>query len=148
MSNYSDLFQMIKMRVCRNNKEPDTLLQQTNNYRANQVWHRIEQIFILECLLVEYRNENGSLYSPLENEKALHHMILSKTHWTLNEIRNLSFNDCMLVISEYLRKGKIHPDAQKFLDGMRLPTKAYPLDDFSELDWAPKEDSVFLQRES
>ncbi len=54
----------------------------------------------------------------------------------------------MLVVSEYLRKEKIHPDAQKFLDGLRLPTKAYPLDDFSEMDWAPKEDAVFLQRES
>ncbi|MGJ3352758.1 ECs1072 family phage-associated protein [Providencia sp. Je.9.19] len=133
------------MRVCRNSKEPDSILERKNNYRTDQLWHRIEQIFILECLLADYRSKNGSLYSPLENEKALHHLILSKTGWALNDIRKLSLNDSMLIIARELRKENIPTDAQTFLNGMKLPVKPYPLDDFPDTDWAPKEDSKLLQ---
>ncbi|AYY80295.1 MULTISPECIES: ECs1072 family phage-associated protein [Proteus] len=148
MSNYSNLFQIIKMRVCRNNKESDSMLDMRNDHRSKQVWHRIEQIFILECLLDEYRKKHGSLHSPLDGKKALHHMILNKTNWPLSEIKALSFNDCILIITEYLKKENIHPDAQDFLNRMNLPTNSYPLDDFSEEDWAPKENAPFLQKDS
>ncbi|MCG5278167.1 hypothetical protein AB7280_03075 [Providencia rettgeri] len=135
------------MRVCRNNNETDSTLNLRNNYRTDQIWHRIEQIFILECLLFDYRQKNGSQHSPLENEKALHHMIFSKTKWSLNDIRKLSFNDCMLIIAKELRIENIPTDAQYFLNQMRLPAKtsSYPLDEFSEADWDPKEDSMFLK---
>lgn len=147
MNNYEDLFRMIKMRVCRNSGESDSILEMRHNYRTEQIWHRIEQIFILECLLFDYRCKNGSQHSPLENEKALHHMILSKTNWSLNDIRKLSFNDCMLIIAKELRIENIPMDAQYFLSGMKLPAKtsSYPLDEFSEADWDPKGDSMFLQ---
>lgn len=147
MNNYEDLFHMIKMRVCRNNNETDSILNLRNNYRTDQIWHRIEQIFILECLLFDYRQKNASQHSPLENEKALHHMILNKTNWPLNDIRKLSFNDCMLIIAKELRIENIAIDARNFLSRMGLPAKtsSYPLDEFSEADWAPKENSMFLQ---
>nr|WP_244149782.1 hypothetical protein [Xenorhabdus eapokensis] len=116
-----------------------------NNYRANQVWHRIEQIFILECILDEHRKKYGSPHSPLENEKALHHMILEITKWSLSEIRALSFNDSMFIISDRLRRENMHPDAQEYLNSLDLPANSYSLDEFSEKDWDPKEDSIYLQ---
>ncbi len=147
MNDCEQLFFMIKMRVYRNSKVSDAILEQKNNYQAGQLWQRIEQIFILECLLADYRQKNGSQYSPLENEKALHHMIFSKTKWSLNDIRKLSFNDCMLIIAKELRIENIPIDAQNFLSRMGLPgkTSSYPLDDLPDMDWAPKEDSKFLQ---
>ncbi|WP_340618847.1 ECs1072 family phage-associated protein [Xenorhabdus entomophaga] len=145
MSNYSDLLLIIKMRVCQNNGMPTSSMSGKNNYRVNQVWHRIEQIFVLECILDEYRKKYGSPHSPLENEKALHHMILEITKWSLPEIRALSFNDSMFIISERLRRENMHPDAQGYLNSLDFPATSYPLDEFSEKDWDPKGDSIYLQ---
>ncbi|WP_323861254.1 ECs1072 family phage-associated protein [Xenorhabdus szentirmaii] len=124
---------------------PDISMREINNRRVNQVWHRIEQIFVLECILDEYRKKYGSPHSPLENEKALHHMIFNITKWSLSEIRALSFNDSMLIISDRLRRENMSPEAQRYLNSLNLPAQSYPLDEFPETDWDPKGDSIYLQ---
>ncbi|CDZ83980.1 TPA: hypothetical protein JAW23_003020 [Citrobacter koseri] len=145
MSNYSDLFQIIKIRVCQNNDFPASSLAGTNNYRANQVWYRIGQIFTLECVLSEYRKCNSSGYYLLDNEKALHHLIFQITKWKLEDIRRLSLNDSLFIISDRLKPDYMSEEAAEFLRSLNLPVSHYPVDDFSEADWAPKENSVFLQ---
>ncbi|BCA39401.1 hypothetical protein J4X77_06615 [Escherichia coli] len=146
MSNYSDLLQAIKLRVCQNNNIPIPSLTGSGSYQARQVWNRIAQIFTLECILAAHRNEYGSVFVPLENEKALHHIIFLKTKWNLAEIRTLSLNDSLFIIAEMFRSDAIPPDAKVFMESVRIPEPiAYPLEDFSDEDWDPKGNSVFLQ---
>ncbi|PAV94013.1 hypothetical protein CJD50_22825 [Hafnia paralvei] len=145
MSNYSDLLQIIKMRVCQNNNFPTSSLSFWDNYRANQIWHRIGQIFTLECVLAEYRKKSSAQYLSLENEKALHHMIFHITKWKLDDIRALSLNDCLFIISDNLKPECMAPEAAEFLASLKLPSKSYPIDDFPPEDWDPKENSVFHQ---
>ncbi|MCG3471448.1 ECs1072 family phage-associated protein [Xenorhabdus bovienii] len=146
MSDYSGLLQAIKKRVCENNGVDIFLLSvpRGDNPRVNQIWQRVAQIFILECVLDKYRMEYGSLYSPLENEKALHHMILGITKWSLPEIRALSFNDCMFIISEHLQGMGLPLHILEYLESLNLPTTSYRLDELSEEDWDPKENSFYL----
>ncbi|AUM41171.1 hypothetical protein LRC90_004316 [Salmonella enterica] len=145
MSNYSDLLQMIKTKVCQNNGVTSSSLAGTNNYRANQVWYRIGQIFTLECVLSEYRKCHSSDYHLLDSEKALHHLIFQITKWKLDDIRRLSLNDSLFIISDRLKPDYMPEEAAEFLRSLKLPVSHYPVDDFSESDWDPKENSVFLQ---
>ncbi|EOF5167196.1 hypothetical protein ACK1DB_004349 [Salmonella enterica] len=117
----------------------------TNNYRANQVWYRIGQIFTLECVLFEYRKCHSSDYYLLDSEKALHHLIFQITKWKLDDIRRLSLNDSLFIISDRLKPDYMPEEAAEFLRSLKLPVSHYPVDDFSESDWDPKENSVFLQ---
>lgn len=144
MSNYSDLFQIIKIRVCQNNDFLTSSLAGTNNYRANQVWYRIGQIFTLECVLAEYRRCCSSDYYLLDNEKALHHLIFQITKWKLEDIRGLSLNDSLFIISDRLKPDYMPAEAAQFLRSLKLPVNHYSVDDFSEADWDPRENSVFL----
>ncbi|WP_080949939.1 hypothetical protein [Citrobacter amalonaticus] len=145
MSNYSDLFQIIKNRVCQNNDFPAYSLMEENNYRASQVWYRIGQIFTLECVLSEYRKCHSSNYYLLDNKKALHHLIFQITKWNLEDIRRLSLNDSLFIISDRLKSDYMSEEAAEFLRSQKLPVSHYPVDDFSGADWDPKENSVFLQ---
>ncbi|EAA2618112.1 hypothetical protein CGN00_21840 [Salmonella enterica] len=145
MSNYSDLLQMIKTKVCQNNGVTSSSLAGTNNYRANQVWYRIGQIFTLECVLSEYRKCHSSDYYLLDSEKALHHLIFQITKWKLDDIRGLSLNDSLFIISDRLKPDYMPEEAAELLRSLKLPVSHYPVDDFSEADWAPKENSAFLQ---
>lgn len=145
MSNYSDLLQVIKTRVCQNNSVPTSSLAGLNDYRSNQVWFRIGQIFTLECVLYEYRKCYSSDYYLLDNKKALHHLIFQITKWRLDDIRALSLNDSLFIISDRLKPDYMSEEAAGYLRSLKLPVNHYPVDDFSEADWDPKEHSVFLQ---
>ena len=144
MNNYSGLLQVIKLRVCKNNRIAENTLNNKDD-QAYAVWHRIAQIYTLECVLHEYRKTNATRFVPLENEKALHHMILSKTNWILSEIKSLSFNECIFVIADKLTKEHMSPEAFQYIDSLGLPACSYPLDDFSEADWAPGENAAFFK---
>ncbi|ENU8217506.1 hypothetical protein ACGG0V_002736 [Salmonella enterica] len=136
---------MIKTKVCQNNGVTSSSLAGTNNYRANQVWYRIGQIFTLECVLSEYRKCHSSDYYLLDSEKALHHLIFQITKWKLDDIRGLSLNDSLFIISDRLKPDYMPEEAAELLRSLKLPVSHYPVDDFSEADWAPKENSAFLQ---
>lgn len=145
MSNYSDLLQIIKLKVCQNNNIPASSLAGTNNYRANQVWYRIGQIFTLECVLSEYRKCHSSDYYLLDNEKALHHLIFQITKWKLEDIRKLPLNDSLFIVSDRLKYDYMPAEAAEYLRSLKIPVNHYPVDEFSAADWDPKENSVFLQ---
>ena len=145
MSKYSDLLQVIKSRVCQNNNFPQTLLADSHSYRARQVWYRIGQIFTLECILDEYRKHFSSNYYYLDNDKALHHLIFEMTKWKPEEIRRLSLNDCLFIIASQLKPSYMSEDAAAVLASLNLPTGHYPVEDFPQEDWDPRENSAFLQ---
>lgn len=137
------------MRVCQNNDVKESQLSLRNSYKSGQAWNRISQIFTLEFVLQEHRNKFGSVYEPLAYEKALHHMVFQITHWRLADIKALSLNEMLFVISEKLCSENLPPAAKAFLQSVNLPCDiVYPLDEFSEADWAPKENSVFLKSHS
>ncbi|AFJ47161.1 hypothetical protein [Shimwellia blattae] len=148
MSNYSDLYQMIKLRVCQNNDIPVSSLMDRHSYRINQVWYRIGQIFTLECVLDEYRKLHASEYYPLENEAALHHMIFHMTKWKLEYIRELTLNDSLFIISERLKSEHMPAEAVAFLEKVNCTAHHYPIDEFPAKDWAPRENSVYLRPHS
>ncbi|HFW3352455.1 TPA: hypothetical protein ACIVDT_001743 [Salmonella enterica subsp. enterica serovar Eastbourne] len=81
----------------------------------------------------------------LDNEKALHHLIFQITKWKLEDIRGLSLNDSLFIISDRLKPDYMSEKAAEFLRSQKLPVSHYPVDDFSEADWDPRENSVFLQ---
>ncbi|WP_213706081.1 ECs1072 family phage-associated protein [Enterobacter asburiae] len=145
MSNYSDLWQVIKMRVCRNNKFAESSLANSNSFDAVRVKLRILQIFALECALQQYRLKHGTPFNPLEGKKALHHMIFEKTKWQLETIRTLSLNDSLFIINDELRLLELPPKASDFIQRLEIGLHVHPLDDFSQEDWEPKENSTFLQ---
>lgn len=150
MSNYSDLFQSIKMKVCQNNNFSSAslsgyLISGKNNHKENQIWYRIGQIFTLECVLEEYRKQSSTHYFLLDNEKALHHMIFHITKWKPEDIRALSLNDCLFIISDKLKPEYMAQEAAEFLARLKLPSTPYPTDHFSGRDWTPRENSGLLQ---
>jgi hypothetical protein len=144
MSKYSNLLQNIKLRVCENNKISITSLNIKNNYKVNQVWYRIGQIYTLECILEEYRKHLSSTFNGLQNEKALHHLIFDMTKWKLDYIRSLSLNDCLFVIASQLKTNYMSEEAATFLTSLNLPSGPYPFDEFPSEDWNPAENSVIL----
>ncbi|WP_261640863.1 ECs1072 family phage-associated protein [Erwinia mallotivora] len=103
----------------------------------------------MECVLDVYRKSRGTVFEPLENEKALRHMIFQSTKWKLSEIDKLTFAERLFIISDKINMESLPDDAREFLSSVDLPEKiAYPLDEFSEEDWAPRENSVFLKNHS
>jgi hypothetical protein len=145
MSAYSDMWQVIKMRVCQNSNVPEAVTYGTNNYVGSRVKLRILQIFTLECILDQYRKKNGSPFAPLEEERALYHMIFEKTKWPLQTIRDLHLNDALFIINDQLKISNLPQEAQTFISKLNLGSVAYSVDDFPKEDWAPKENAIFLQ---
>ncbi|MFW7903650.1 ECs1072 family phage-associated protein [Klebsiella pneumoniae] len=103
------------------------------------------QIFTLECILDEYRKHFSSDYYYLDNDKALHHLIFEMTKWKPEEIRRLSLNDCLFIIASQLKPSYMLEDAAAVLASLNLPTGHYPVEDFPQEDWDPRENSAFLQ---
>lgn len=145
MSAYSDLWQVIKMRVCQNSSLPESVTYGTNNYVGSRVKMRVLQIFALECALDEYRKQNGTPFAPLEGEKALCHMIFEKTNWPLQTIKDLHLNDALFIVNDRLKISSLPVEAQEFIEKLNLGLIAYSVDDFPTEDWDPKENAIFLQ---
>lgn len=133
------------MRVCRNNKFAESSLASSNSFDAVRVKLRVLQIFALECALHKYRLKHGTPFNPLDGKKALHHMIFEKTKWQLDYIRQLSLNDSLFIINDELRLFEFPSKASDFIQGLEIGLHVHPLDDFSEEDWEPKENSFILQ---
>ncbi|WP_433654859.1 ECs1072 family phage-associated protein [Klebsiella variicola] len=148
MSQYSQLFQVIKLRVFRNNQYPiSKSLSNPLDTRAKQLLYRTCQIFTLECILHEYRKHLSADYYLLDNEKALHHLVFEMTKWKPSEIKELSFKDILFVISSQLKLSHMPEEAAKLLLSFDLPEGRFPVDDLSDEDWYPIENSVFLCNE-
>lgn len=146
MSDYSSLLQAIKLKVCQNNNIPEHFLFDMTVQRCRETWYRIGQIFTLECVLEEYRRKNAHLHYHLDNRKALHHMIFRITKWAPGDIRKLSLSDSLFVISEYLTPDNMCKEAAEFLVGLNLPVTHTDTTYWSDRDWAPEQNSVFLQK--
>ncbi|HCT8003533.1 TPA: hypothetical protein OT873_004625 [Klebsiella pneumoniae] len=87
----------------------------------------------------------SSDYYYLDNDKALHHLIFEMTKWKPEEIRRLSLNDCLFIIASQLKPSYMSEDAAAVLASLNLPTGHYPVEDFPQEDWDPRENSAFLQ---
>ncbi|HHP7646313.1 TPA: ECs1072 family phage-associated protein [Escherichia coli] len=146
MSDYSALLQAIKLKVCQNNNIPEHFLFDMTVQRCRETWYRIGQIFTLECVLEEYRRKNAHLHYHLDNRKALHHMIFRITKWKLEDIRKLSLRDSLFVIAEYLTPENMCEEAAEFLTGLNLPVTHTDTTHWSDQDWAPEQNSTFLQK--
>ncbi|WP_407903833.1 hypothetical protein [Escherichia coli] len=146
MSDYSNLLQAIKLKVCQNNNIPEHVLLDMTIQQYREAWYRIGQIFTLECVLEEYRRKNAHLHYHLDNRKALHHMIFRITKWKLEDIRKLSLSDSLFIISECLTPENMCEEAATFLANLKLPVTHIDTTHWSDLDWAPEQNSTFLQK--
>lgn len=148
MSEYSYMWQLIKIRVCQNSKIPLNETYTAKSHAGEMVKLRVLQIFTLECILNEYRRENATPFAPLTGEAALQHMIFIKTKWPLTTIRKLSLQDALFIINDQLHISKLPKEAQIFIENQGIQTNGYHIATFPNEDWNPKENSVFFQEQS
>ncbi|VTR53249.1 Uncharacterised protein [Serratia fonticola] len=106
--------------------------------------NRSLQIFILEMILHKHRQQYATAFEPLKNEKALHHLIFTKTMWKPSEIRQLSLADSLFIIQDELRIDKLPADIAPFIESLNLPAVAFIFEHLLDEDWVPKENSIFL----
>ncbi|XCW69564.1 hypothetical protein ABZS17G119_02076 [Kosakonia cowanii] len=145
MQKYDDLWQAIEVRVRENN---DITLNDwtTDSVRGHAARQRIAQIFILEVLLARHRDKYASNFVPLAGEEALYHLIFKRTGWKPFEVKQLSFIDTLFVLAELFRDENLPTEVRAVLRSQGIKDEALPTYDFSEKDWAPRENEVFLRR--
>lgn len=146
MQKYDDLWNAIDTRVRENNDIPLADMENPDSVRGNATRQRIAQIFILEVLLSRHRDKYASVYVPLAGEEALHHLIFKRTGWKPFEIKQLSFSDAMFIIAELFRDENLPMDVREMLLTHGVRDMTWPNYDFSEKDWSPRENALFLQR--
>ncbi|MGE9549704.1 ECs1072 family phage-associated protein [Erwinia amylovora] len=144
MSQYDDLWQAIEMRVRQNNGASLTDISHSESILGNQVRQRTAQIFILEIILDKHRKQFATRYTPLSGDEALHHLVFTRTNWLPAQIRTLLLSDALFVIADMFRDGNIPQGARDFLSTKGLRNYSYPQDEFTDRDWAPKENEVHL----
>ncbi|XTZ40383.1 ECs1072 family phage-associated protein [Salmonella enterica] len=145
MQKYDDLWQAIETRVRENNDITHT--DMTNNTsRGQAARHRIAQIFILESLLARHREKYASTFVPLSGEEALWHLIFKRTGWKPFEVKQLSFIDAMFVLAELFREENLSAEVRAVLRSQGVSDESIPTYDFSEKDWAPRDNELFLAR--
>ncbi|MGY5957025.1 hypothetical protein ACUY4R_002546 [Kosakonia sp. BK9b] len=145
MQKYDDLWQAIEVRVRENNDITHTDVT-TDSPRAHAARQRTAQIFILESLLARHREKYASSFVPLAGEEALYHLIHKRTGWKPFEIKQLSFLDVMFVLAELFRDENLPAEVRAVLRSQGIKDEPLPTYDFSEKDWAPRENEVFLKR--
>lgn len=146
MQKFDDLWQAIEVRVCENNDIAHQDMINEDSVRGNAAKQRIAHIFILEVLLSRHREKYASPYVALSGEEALYHLIFKRTGWKPFEVKQLSFSDAMFVIAELFREENLPADVRGILRANGLRDQPYSLYDFSEKDWAPRENENILKR--
>ncbi|SUP83802.1 hypothetical protein ACILPN_17760 [Yersinia wautersii] len=103
-----------------------------------QCKNRSALIFALESVLHTHREENCTIWNPLEGRKALEHLLLQKYKWPLEEIRSLSLTDIVLLLQNELSPANLPEAAQSLLKmyGGLTSRKAFP--DFMDAEWDPE----------
>lgn len=144
MSEYHNLLQVIRSRVCENRKMSHSAYY-SGSQQDNQIRNRTALIYVLEMLLHQHRQKYATIFNPLEGKAALHHLIFMKTKWMPSQIRDLTLQDALFVIQDELRVENISATAQDALRTFNLPSVAFLFEDFPEEDWNYKENSRFLQ---
>ncbi|WP_034914170.1 MULTISPECIES: hypothetical protein [Erwinia] len=146
MASYEELWHVIDMRVRENNDISHAEISDSGNVRGQAAIQRIAQIFILEILLERHREKYASVFFPLTGEEALHHLVFKRTGWRPFEAKSLSLSDAMFVIAELFREENLPSDAVIFIREQGIKNVSYPVHDFSEKDWDPRENAVFLKQ--
>lgn len=143
MSQIHNLWHVIKSRVCENRGLSHSAFY-AGSQQDNCIKNRSAQIFILEMVLHKHRKQYATIFEPLKDEKALHHLIFTKTMWKPSEISQLSLADCLFVIQDELRIDKLPDEARDFIESLDLPTFAFIFEELLDKDWVPKENSICL----
>nr|DAJ11859.1 MAG TPA: hypothetical protein [Caudoviricetes sp.] len=144
MSDYHNLLHVIKSRVCENRSISHSAYY-PGSMQDNQIRNRTALIYVLEMILHQHRQQYGTIFNPLEEKAALHHLIFMKTKWRPSEIRELKLEDALFVIQDELRIENISDEAQEALSSFNLPLAAFLFEDFPEEDWNYRENSAFLR---
>ncbi|NHB89587.1 hypothetical protein C5471_18555 [Photorhabdus tasmaniensis] len=147
LAKFYNLWHAIKARVCNNHDvDPNYFDVYSSDHQICCLKNRAAQIFILEAILHKHRQQHGTIFEPLEGEKALHHLIFLKTKWKPSEIRALSLEDSLLVIQDEMHLDNLPEEAQRVIDAINLPKAiSFRSDDMLDEDWVPKENSIYLQ---
>ncbi len=143
MSSTHNLWHVIKSRVCQNRGLSHSVFY-AGSQEDNCIKNKSAQIFILEMVLHKHRQQYATIFEPLKGEKALHHLIFTKTLWKPSEISKLPLADCLFVIQDELRIDNLFDEAKDFFKSLELPSVAFNFEELLEDDWAPKENSIFL----
>ncbi|TCW00081.1 ECs1072 family phage-associated protein [Biostraticola tofi] len=146
MHNYRVLWHLITNRIAANRHIDFPADDQWNRNNSDhiEVFLKSLQIFCLELSLHRHREEHATLFEPLLGKDALHHKILTQTHWKLAYIEAMPLCESLLVIQDDLRREYLSPDAQPFLTNRGLPVYVPELDLILDADWDPRENQSYL----
>lgn len=144
MSDYDNLLQVIRMRVCKNRNMSSTAYYKDST-EDNQIRNRTALIYILEMILHQHRLKHATIFNPLEGPSALHHLIFMKTKWLPADIRKLSFEDSLFVLQDEIKIENLTDEALSALKSLDLPNFSVIFEHFPDKDWDYKENSIYLQ---
>ncbi|WP_072166373.1 hypothetical protein [Erwinia sp. Leaf53] len=131
----SKLFIGIKERIAK--VKGVNISDSTENDDVALLYNRAILLFSLDIILEEHRINHSSIFNPQKNKDTIHHLILKKYGWTLNEIESLSLEQSLFVLQENLRLDNLPEDAKKYLHGINAHSYRRSFDDILDLEWDP-----------
>lgn len=101
------------------------------------VYNRAAQLCILDILLDKHRQEHGLQFNGLDGINALHHKLLLKFKWPLNQIRQLTISDCLLALHEELKTENLEPELATYFKNTLSQFGESCFPDVMDGEWDP-----------
>jgi len=79
----------------------------------SQVRNRAALILALEYVLDAHRQKFATYWNPLHGRAALHHLLLQKYKWPLEQIRSLDLQDSIFLLQEELALDALPEEAKE-----------------------------------
>ncbi len=103
-----------------------------------RVYHRAAQLAILEIVLDAYREKNKTLFNDLGGKQALEHLLLTKYNWALDQIRQLSLSDVLLLLHNELDLKNIDPADAAYFERVLERYDPIVFADVMDEEWDPQ----------
>lgn len=148
MSYLSDLWSNINEQVCCARKITRSPLPYglTKNISADdiKVFLRSLQIFILEDILRQHREQYATITDALYGEKALNHKLHIKTNIPINLIRGMELSDKILMLQDEIRIENLSKTASDYISNLTIPEYSITFDNFLSEEWDLEKNRLFL----
>ncbi|HFW7072185.1 TPA: hypothetical protein ACIC9P_003453 [Morganella morganii] len=148
MSYISDLWSNINEQVCCARKITRSPLPYgfIKNMSADdvKVFLRSLQIFILEDILRQHREQYATITDALYGEKSLNHKLFIKTNIPINLIKNMTLSDKVLMLQDEIKIENLSRTASDFINKLAAPEFSITFDDFLPDEWDIERNRLYL----
>ncbi|MFP7607001.1 ECs1072 family phage-associated protein [Serratia quinivorans] len=135
LKGFAHLFEKTKEHVCKTRNVKTTGLIDT--VERSCLYNRVIQLCTLDAVLAQHRVDFGTRYNDLKGVSALHHKLLLKYKWPLNEIRSLSLSDAMLALHDELKIETLPAEAFRLLTAIAQEQHFVVFPDLLDEEWDP-----------